>query len=568
MAASTILGLNTTGYNTSAVLLVDGAPVYAVQEERLNRDKLTRRFPMQSIRAALDFAGIGFDDVDEVAIGWNPAVNLEAFNGPNSERHRHFGEILFSVPNHLMTLKGDDAGPVMSQELRFLDGSRVPIHYVNHHLTHAAAFFCSPFDDAAIMAIDAWGEKLCVLMAHGQGNRIETKWQQEYPHSLGSFYATFTEYLGFKPDSDEWKVMGASAYGDPSRFGPKLRQLVQLVDGDGFRLDLSYFNHFQFHRPHLYGPKMVDLLGFGPNPSGDDLSEEHYDLAAAVQAVTEDVYMHLLNDLHRRTGVERLVLAGGVACNTLANGRLFERTPFEATFLPPLPDDSGCSLGAALYVHHAMNGAPRGYVMHDNYLGPGFTDEEIREQLALWSIPHRVVEDPSREAAALVAAGKIIGWFQGRLEFGDRALGNRSIVADPRDASMKDRVNAMVKYREPFRPFAPSILIEHLDEFFVGAKPTPFMEHVFPVREDKRAVIPAVTHEDGTGRLQTVRREVNPKYYALIDAFRDLTGVPVVLNTSFNLKGEPVVGSPHDALRTFNSSGLHALVIGNCVVEK
>ena len=563
-----ILGLSSSGYNTASVLLVDGNVIHAVEEERLVREKRTRRFPIAGIRAALDHAGLEFDDIDVVAVGWNPAINLEALSVAQSQRHRYLGELLYSVPNHLMSMKANNHAALSRQQIDFLDGSSTEIVFVTHHASHAASFFFSAFDEAAILTADAFGEKQSATFSYGKDHTIETLWDQEFPHALGSFYACFTEYCGFKPQSDEWKLMGASPFGDPTRFKDKLRTLIDFKDDGGFDLDLRYFNHFQFHRPLLHTSKMRQLLGIPPNARDKPLAQDYYDLAAAAQAVFEDIYMHLLRALHHRTGQRRVVIAGGTALNSVANGKVLTETPFEDMFVPPVPDDSGCSIGAALYVHHQLNGARRSYVMRDNYLGPGWSNEEIEAELVRCKIGYEILSDPPRTAAELIAEGNIIGWLQGRLEFGDRALGNRSILADPRDEAMKDRVNAMVKYREPFRPFAPSILAERVDEFFVDAVPTPFMEKVFQIRLDKRSVIPAVTHVDGSGRLQTVTAEQNPLYHRLIRAFDDLTGVPIVLNTSFNLKGEAMVCSPRDALRTFYSSGLDALIMGNNLVYK
>ncbi len=568
MTSSKILGLNSAGYNTSSSLIVDGELVFATEEERLVREKRTRRFPARGIQEALKEAGLQIEDLDAVAIGWNPAINLEKFSLPQSQRARYLGEIFYSVPSYLMTLKKDNRALISQQSVTFMDGTELLIYYIKHHLAHAGTFFFSPFDQAAIMTIDAFGEEQSVLLSSGEDNKLETLWSQDFPHSLGSFYSTMTEFLGFAPQNDEWKLMGASSYGDSSRYYDKLRGLVHLNEGPGFELDLSYFNHYMFPRSQMYSPKMVDLLGIQPNGKDEPLTEAYYDLAAAAQRVMEDVYFHLLNQLHEQTKLDRLVLAGGVAANSVANGKVTKMTPFQEVFIPPVPDDSGAGLGAAYYVHHQINDQPRGYVMKSNYLGPGYSDAAIAEHLRKYVIRHTVLEDPALTAARLVASNKIVGWFQGRLEFGDRALGNRSILADPRDPSMKDKVNATVKYREPFRPFAPSILIEYLDEYFADAVPTPFMEKVFSIRAEKRGVIPAVTHVDGTGRLQTVTREQNPLYWQVIEEFRQLTGVPVMLNTSFNLKGEPIVCSPEDALRTFFSSGLDALIMGNCLVEK
>ena len=567
MAQNAIIGLS-IGYNTSSALLKDGEVAFAVEEERLIREKRTRKFPIRGVREALARTGMGLDDIDAFAVAWNPAINLEPFNLSQSLRTRYMGEFLYSVPNYLMTLKEDNSALLTQQIVEFMDHSKLDIYYVTHHLSHAATFFFSPFDRAAIMSIDGFGEKDCVLFAEGEGNQLRTLWTQEFPHSLGSFYSAMTEFIGFQPDNDEWKLMGASSYGDRDRYYDKLCKTFHLLDDGGFELDLTYFNHFQFHRPLLYSPKLADLLGLEPNERDKPLTQDYYDLSAAAQRVTEEIYLHLLRHLHELTGLDNVVLAGGVVYNSVANGKVLQETPFKDVFIPPVPDDSGGALGAAFYMRHQVWKQPREYVMTSNYLGPGYTSEEIQGILNTLKIGHAKLDDPARTAAELVASGKIVAWFQGRLEFGDRALGNRSILADPRDAEMKDKVNNTVKYREPFRPFAPSILAEHVDEFFVDAVPAPYMEKVFPIRDDKQAVIPAVTHVDGTGRLQTVTEESNPIYYRLIDAFHEITGVPVVLNTSFNLKGEPIVCSPQDALRTFYSSGLDALVLGDFLIKK
>ena len=562
-----ILGLNSAGFNTAAALVVDGEVVFAAEEERLIREKRTRKFPLASIRAALDWAGLEFGDLDAVTVAWNPAVNLEAFSGPQSGRARYLGEVLYNVPNHLLQMTGGHQCVHTVQDMVFEDGTRLPTYFVTHHAAHAACYFVSPFDRAAIMTIDAFGEKQSTTFYLGQEIRLEPIWSQDFPHSAASLYSTMTEYLGFTPRSDEWKTMGAGPYGDPAPFYEKVRGLVRLLD-DGFELDLNYFNHFQFHRPGMYSPKMVDLLGIPPNPKGTPLEQEHYDLAAATQRVLEEIYFHLLNRLHERTNTDAVVIAGGVALNSVANGKITSQTGFKDVFIPSVPDDSGGSIGSAMYLWNHLDGNSKRWTMKSNYLGPGFTSEEIQGELDRYKIRYETLDDPADKSADLISSGNIIGWFQGRLEFGDRALGNRSILADPRKEEMKDKVNATVKYREPFRPFAPSILANRIDEYFDGASLTPFMEKIFKIREAMREKIPAVTHVDGSGRLQTVTEEQNALYSRLITKFEERTGVPVVLNTSFNLKGEPIVCTVKDALRTFYSSGLDALVVGNFLVVK
>jgi len=563
-----ILGLNSGGPNTAAVLLVDGKVVYAVEEERLIREKQTRQFPSNAIKAILDFSGMKLEDMDAVAINWNPAINLEAPNTPQNQRARYMGEIYSQIPYHLMALKSDNLSSRSQQTIHFLDNSKIDIHYIPHHISHASSFFCSPFEEAAVLVTDAFGEKHSVTLYEGRGNRLETIWSQEFPHSLGSFYSVLTEYLGFVPSSEEWKLMGASSYGDSEKYYEQLRTTIQLKDDGGFELDLTHFNHYQFYRPLMFKPKLSQLLGIMPRKEGEPLTQNHYDLAAAAQRVFEDTYFHLLSHLHKKTGMNKVVISGGSALNCVANGKVLEQTPFEDIFVAPVPDDSGGALGAAYYLYNHILGAERGFILTSNYLGPGFTNQQISDFLNNSGVSFTLLDDPGKTAAEMIADGKILGWFQGRLEYGDRALGNRSILADPRDPDMKRKVNATIKYREDFRPFAPSILLEKIDEYFENAVPTPFMEKALRFRPEKHKIIPAVTHVDGTGRLQTVSKEQNDLYWNLINEFRKITGIPIVLNTSFNLKGEPIVCTPKDALRTFFTSGLDALFLGNCLVKK
>jgi carbamoyltransferase len=563
-----ILGLNAVGFNTSSVLLRGNEIFSAVEEERLIRQKRTRRFPFSGINFHLNKAGIRLSDLHAIAIGWNPLINLESHNTAQSERQRYLGEMLYSIPSSLMSLQKSTAADTSSQHISLEDGSILPIHYVRHHLCHASNFYSSPYDEAAILTVDAFGEKESITFSIGQDTKIDTIWRQEFPHSLGCLYSTLTEFLGFEAQGDEWKLMGASSYGHPEKFRNRLSTVVKLIESGGFELDLSYFNFYQFHRPGRYTKKLAELLGVQPNQPGKALNQEYYDLASAAQELFEKIYFHLLTQLQKKTGLKNVVLSGGCALNSLANGKILSKTNFIDCFIPPVPDDSGVALGAAYYVYHRDYGGVRCESMKSNYFGPSFTNIEIIDYLKKYKIKHRNVENPAKEAATLIASGKVIGWFQGAVEFGDRALGNRSILADPRDAAMKEKVNDTVKYREGFRPFAPSILEEKISEYFIEAVPTPFMEKVFLIREDKRKIIPAVTHVDGTGRIQTVTKTQNKLYWELISEFEKMTGIPIVLNTSFNLKGEPIVCEPTDAIKTFFSSGLDALVIGSSILEK
>ena len=563
-----ILGLNPGGPNTAAVLLVDGKVIYAVEEERIIREKQTRKFPINAIKMALEFSGMKLEDLDAVAINWNPAINLETFNIPQNQRARYMGEIYSQVPYHLMTLKNDNRSSRSRQTIEFLDNSEIDIHYIMHHISHASCFFCSSFEEAAVLTADAFGEKHSIMFCEGRGKHLETIWSQEFPHSLGSFYSVLTEYLGFKPSSEEWKLMGASSYGTPEKYYDKLMRTVLFKDDGGFELDLTFFNHYQFYRPGMFTSKLVKLLKILPRKEGQPICQEHYDLAAAAQKVFENIYFHLLTQLNEKTGMDKVVIAGGAAFNCVANGKVLEQTPFSDIFVPPIPDDSGGALGAAYYLYNHIMGGKRDFILSSNYLGPGFSNQEISEFLNKSGVAFTQLDNPAKTTAGLIANGSIVGWFQGRLEYGDRALGNRSILADPRDPDMKRKVNATIKYREDFRPFAPSILLENIDDYFENATPTPFMEKALRIHPRKHKIIPAVTHADGTGRLQTISQDQNCLYWSLIDEFRKITGIPLVLNTSLNLKGEPIVCTPQDALRTFYTSGLNNLILGNCLIKK
>lgn len=562
-----ILGIQAFFPDSSACLVEEGKILCAVQEERLTRHKRTRAFPSQAIEYCLKKTNTRLEEIDTIAFPVNPGIYLETLNAAQSSQPRFRGEIWYSVLNYLMalgpgTLDVTDA----SQSIRLSDNRQIKIQFVEHHLAHAAiGFYPSGFQEAAILSTDGFGEKDCLVLAAGQGNEIKPLFKQEFPHSLGCFYQTITEFLGFQPNSDEWKVMGASSYGDPRVY---FDQLFSLFDfkAAGFELNLNYFNFYNFHRPLSYSPKLLDILGPARRP-GEEMAQRHFDVAAAAQKIVEEVVFRLCGQLHGLTGLKQLCFSGGVAMNCVCNGKIAQQTPFEDVFVPFSPDDSGTSVGAALYVAHQLKQMPR-QVATSNYLGPSYSDQEIEGELKKFGLTYQVSSDPAKEAAQCIYEGKIVGWFQGALEFGDRALGNRSILADPRRAEMKDIVNNNIKFREEFRPFAPAILEEYREEYFEQSQPAFFMEKVYPVREDKRKIIPAVVHADGTGRLQSVTKRTNPLFYSLIQHFHTLTGVPVVLNTSFNLKGEPVVCSVQDAVRTFFTCGLQVLFVGKWVVRK
>jgi carbamoyltransferase len=470
---------------------------------------------------------------------------------------------------------------------------RVPeVFPVEHHVAHiASAFYCSPFEEAACLTVDGFGDFVSTMLAAGRGTRIEVLQRVHFPHSLGLFYTALTQYLGFPKYGDEYKVMGLAAYGEPC-FAEQIGRLVLALDDGTFRLDLRYFSHlsegvdmtWDDGEPVLgdvFTPALEKLLGPRRHRE-EEISQRHKDVAASVQAVYEERFFALVREVLDRTRLKRLALAGGCAMNSVANGKLFERTDVEDVYIQAAAGDAGTALGAALYVQHAVLAAPRDFVMDHAYWGPEYGESEVRVALAE-GIPgsqgqdgrfgeHTVetVRDEGRlcaETAAALTAGEVVGWYQGRAEWGPRALGNRSILADPRRADMRDVLNLKVKRRESFRPFAPSILEERTSEWFTIGHPDPFMIKVCPIRPEKRPLIPAVTHVDGTGRLQTVSRRTNPRYWRLIHEFEQLTGVPIVLNTSFN-ENEPIVNTPAEALDCFLRTKMDRLVLGNIVVRR
>lgn len=565
-----ILGICSDVFITSAVLIDDGKIVAGICEERLNRQKMYRGFPMNSIKYCLKEADLKLEDIDCVALGWNPSLHLK----PSSLRFgsvvRWRGELLHTIPHALLSLSKTKDMDFTEQELRI--GKRsIKLIYVTHHLSHAAnAFYISPFKESAILTIDGRGEEDTAGFFIGKGNKIEEIRTVSMPHSLGLFYGAFTEYLGFTPHSDEWKVMALSSkHFKNNKYYQRVKSLIKLLPEGGFELDLSYFSYYLGDRNHWYSSKFANLFG-NPRSEDEKLTDNHYELAEALQIVSEEVVVHMLNWLYKKSRMENIVVSGGFFMNSVFNGKILEKTKFKRVFISSCPDDSGTSLGAGLYAYNHIFGNKNRYEQTHNYYGPGYSNEEIKEVLDKYKIPYKFVKEIEKEAAKLIAEGKIIGWFQGKMEFGQRALGNRSILADPRDPSMKDKVNLAVKYRETFRPFAPSILEERVAEYFECNKEArvPFMEKVFMIKQNKRKLIPAVTHIDGSGRLQTVSRKANPGYYKVISEFEKISGIPIVLNTSFNLKGEAIVCTPTDALKTFFSCGLDTLVMGNYLINK
>jgi len=559
-----ILGIGGYSHDSAAALVCDGRLVAAVAEERLTRVKHQGGVPYRAVQYCLDAAGIGPDEVDHVGCYMRPLLRLGR-RVPYRLRH---------APRHPVWSGGYIAYELVHNALyghgmRGLRGKKAKLHFMEHHPAHAAsAFLVSPFDEAALLCTDYVGEFAATWTGVGRGTDIRRIRARNYPHSLGVFYSGMTDYLGFLRASDEYKVMGLASYGEPA-YLDEFRKIIQPRPDGTYRLDLSWF---QCHvapgsRCGYFSDKFLRRFG-PPRKKGEPVEQRHMDLAASAQRLVEEIVLNVAKRLHADTGLNRLCMAGGVALNCAMNGRLLRESPFDEIFVQPAAGDDGIAIGAAFQLHHRLTGAGRDFTMRDARLGPEFTDGEIRRFLDGAKIPYEAPEDVEETAARLIAAGNIVGWFQGRMEFGPRALGGRSILADPTRPDMKDLLNKHVKHREDFRPFAPSCLAERAGEFFEGCGESPFMLFVHPVNPEKRGAVPAITHVDGTARVQTVSRDVDPKFYRLIEAFERLRGVPMVLNTSFNVMGEPIVCTPAEAVRCFYSTGMDAFVVGGCVVRK
>jgi carbamoyltransferase len=573
-AVTAILGLNAYHGDAAAALVIDGELVAAAEEERFNRVKHCAGFPALAARWCLEDAGLSAADLDHVAVSRDPRANL----GRKLMRTiRHGASARYLKQRLQNAAQIRDVGSALSEALG-VERIAAAVHNVEHHQAHvASAFFVSPFEDAAILSVDGFGDFASTMLAEGHGSHFDVLERVIYPHSLGIFYTAVTQWLGFPHYGDEGKVMGLAPYGKP-RYLAKMRDLVQL-DGPMFQLGLDYFTHdeegvdmnWDSGSPtigRIYSEQLVELFGAAREPDGE-MAEVYKDVAASVQAMLEEAYLHLIDTLWGRTGIPNLCLAGGVALNAVANGRILPETPFEQLYVQPAAGDSGTAVGAAYYVWNQELERPRGFVMEHAYTGPEFSDEEIRAALDEAGVRAERLDDDTlfSTVAERIAAGDVVGWFQGRMEFGPRALGHRSIVADPRSETMKDVLNARIKHREAFRPFAPSILAERVGDWFEQDYPSPFMVLVYKTAADKRDRLAAVNHVDDTGRVQSVEQRIDPRYHRLISEFERQTGVPVVLNTSFN-ENEPIVMTPSDALDTFAKTKMDILALGNYVVRR
>ncbi len=575
-----ILGINAWHGDASATLLKDGEVVLAIEEERINRKKHCAGFPSNAIQACLDHAGITIADVDHIGISTNPSANLKEKVSYSLKRLTRIHKMLWDRMSKVFRNK--DLKQILAEELGISESEiNAEIHRVEHHICHlASAWYPSSFKKAALLTLDGMGDFVSAKWGYAEGNEMTVTGQVEYPHSIGYFYTTISQYIGFTKYGDEGKVMGLAPYGNPVYMEAMEKILQAAPDGEiGYQLGLDYFRHdsegiqmqWDDGPPQvgtMYSDEMEKLLGVPPRTPDQPLEQVHKDIAASLQQRVEDVVFEMLNRLAHQTNTDHLCMAGGVALNSVLNGKIRHNTPFREIYIHPNAGDGGTSLGAALYIHSRQDGAEHFSLPHA-YLGDTFSDDAIRNTFQEHGIEAQKLSEPELidQTARAVADGKVVGWYQGAMEWGPRALGSRSIVADPRRDDMKDILNARIKKREKFRPFAPSVLADYTGEFFEDDYPAPNMLMVYPVKEKKRSEVPAITHVDGSGRLQTVHRDYHPRYYDLIDRFRELTGVPMVLNTSFN-ENEPVVHTPEEALDCFLRTRMDVLVIGDYFLDK
>lgn len=588
-----ILGISCYFHDSAAVLLQEGKLIAAAEEERFTRKKHDFEFPFNAIQFCLEQGKLRGQDLDYVVFFEKPFMKFDRLLKTSLQgfpkTHKMFVQSMRAWLIDKLWIKG-----LIAKELGI---SPKKILFSEHHISHAAsAYFCSPFDESAILTFDGVGEWATTTMGVGEGNKLALTHELHFPHSIGLLYSAFTAFLGFEINEGEYKVMGMAPYGSP-KYTELVWTLVEQATDGSFRLDPEYFSlHYSTNKSFtrkftdLFGDPRDSRLNFFTNKTGypdyygikpHDFEEQaennqyYADLAASIQLVTEELILGLAREVHRQTGMKRLCLAGGVALNSVANSRIYRDTPFDELYIQPSAGDGGGALGAALYVWNTVLGNSSRFVMDHAYWGPSYDSDEIQKALIAQGLKYQYVDEDEkliRMAVDRLSSGKVMGLFRGRSEWGPRALGNRSIIADPRAESMKDNVNNKIKYREPFRPFAPSIPADHSAEYFSVPHleknlPSRFMLTVVPVLNDKTAMIPATSHM-GTARVQVVDRESAWFYHELIEAFGAKTGVPVLLNTSFNVAGEPMVNSPEDAIRTYLNSGLDSLVMENFIVDK
>lgn len=560
-----VLGINYYFHDSTACIVKDGKLIVAIEEERLNRDKHTRAFPRLAIERCLKIADLSNNDVDHIAISikptynwkkkvthaftnfktWKPFINHELFHGYSKQKS-------FWVW-YKQYFENRKIGP--------------KVHFIQHHLSHApGTFFISPYKEAALLGLDGSGEWATTWLGYGNGNKITQLGESFFPHSLGSFYEAITQFCGFRTNYDEGKTMGLAPMGDYRIFYDEVSKLVSVDKTGQLHFDLTYFNYQNMSWKRL-SPKFYNKFGSG-RKHGEKIEKHHMDMAAAFQRVLEDKVLEICEILYQQTKADYLVISGGVSLNSVMNGRIVRESPFEDVYVMPAAGDNGTAIGAAFYLYNGILEFPRTFIHENPFVGTSYTNDEIKKVIDGAKLNSEYHENICNTAANELVDGKIIGWFQGAMEIGPRALGNRSILANPAFPQMKDKINEEVKFREAYRPFAPSAIVESYKEYFDLDVEAPFMLKVCQVKKEKQRIIPAITHVDGSARLQTVNKETNPRYHELIKLVGEKTGVPVVLNTSFNIQGEPVVESPKDAIRCFFSTGLDVLIIGNYLLRK
>ncbi len=580
-----ILGVNAYHSDSSACLVIDGVVVNAIEEERIRRIKHWAGLPTESIAWCLSDANVDIKDVDYIAISRNPSVHMhkKIIRLLTKAKSLNFHKNRIINAAQIKDVKTGIADYLQVEKSTI----KAKVENIEHHLAHiGSAFFVSPFDEAVCITVDGFGDFVSTMRGIGKGNNVKILDWVEYPHSLGIFYNTMTQFLGFWNYGDEYKVMGLSAYGKPSCVN-EMKKTIKLLDNGLFELNKSFFTHdeegvemvWDEGSPKigkLFSDRLVDLLG-KPREKDEEITEHYQNIARAVQEVYEEAFFHILNETYKKTKLDSIVLAGGCIQNSLANGKIIEKTPFKNVYIPPASYDAGTAIGAAMVVWNKICKKQRNFTMKHPYLGARSKEEEIKEEILKHSkglsenkcLVEYINEETllCKKTAEYIASGKIVGWFQGRAEWGPRALGNRSIVVDPRKKEMKDILNARIKKREWFRPFAPSILEEETSVWFEQFERVPFMERVYKIKQVKQELIPAVCHVDGTGRLQTVSKETNPRYYKLIKEFEKLTNIPMILNTSFN-DNEPIVNTVNNALECFLNTQMDILVLEDFIITK
>jgi carbamoyltransferase len=568
-----ILGISCHYHDAAATLLMDGIVVAAAEEERFTRRKHDPSFPQNAVEFCLQQSGLGIEDIDAIAFYEKPLLKFERLLTQHVQYFpKSYAVFRRAIPAWLTEKLR--IRRLFRKKLKF----KGDVYFLEHHLSHAAGvFYPSPFEEAAVLTVDGVGEWTTAAMGMGRRTHLDLTHEIRFPHSIGLLYSAVTAYLGFSVNNSEYKVMGLSAYGNKNPatnpYYAALRRMIDLKPDGSFRLDMGFFDYEFAER--MPSKKFCELLGGPSREPVEPVTARHQDIAAAVQLVTEEAVLSMLRHLHRQTNCPNVVLSGGVALNSVCNGKILSETDFQNVWIQPNSGDGGSSMGAALYLYHAILGQPRNYALRSPYLGPGFSSAQVESFLKSQHITYHHFSSQSElldQTAQLIHSGKVVGWFQGRMEWGPRALGARSILANPCDPGIRDVLNLKVKHRESFRPFAPAVCVEDAATYFECDNPVPlpadFMLMVYPVRPEWREKLPAVTHVDGSGRLQTVRRDAHPLYYDLIRSFGRISGVPMLVNTSFNIRGEPMVCAPDQAYRCMMGTRIDCLVMEDFIIHR